>query len=427
MEYFVSAIWIAFEYFAIILFFKAFLSTKCSKIKTYIVYAFGWAIIFLCINIPIINPFSMYVKYATIFALLLFLFEGQLYAKIFLEIVIILFITGMDSIITYGSSVLLKISVSELIWKRNTYIAVGTLNKLIVLLCTWLIYHSRQSYGLGSIHRKWFILTLIFPMTSLIILSLNYYNNQSNQDISIGVLLISALLAVANMGVIYLIHSLEKATIQEQESALLRKQIELQKENYVALEGNYRIQRKAAHEFERHIQVLNELLMRNEIMTAQEYVGQLQKDRNLHMFSISTGHPAIDVILNQKYQTARAQGIKMQIQINELSSIKIHTDVLVVLLSNLLDNAIEACQKISSHSHREILCTILHEGSLYICVRNTSMPVKIENGQIATDKKRSNEHGYGMPAIRYVLNQLGAEYIFEYNDGWFQFVADVPM
>lgn len=355
----------------------------------------------------------------------LHLFSGAWYAQILLELVIILFITITDSIVSYGTSALLKISLSELIWRKNAYIVIGTLNKLIVLLCTWLTYHFRNVYGLRSIHRKWFALMLMFPLISMIILMLNYYNNQRNQDISMGVLLISAFLAVANMGVIYLMHSLEKATIKEQEAALLKQQIEYQKENFIALEQSYRNQRKVTHEFERHIETLRDLLVRDESITACEYVNRLQKDRNLRVFCINTRHPVIDVILNQKHQLAYEFGIKMQVQINDLASVQIQPDAIVVLLANLLDNAIEACQKVNTR--KEICCTILHGESLYISIRNTTQPVVIQNGEIATDPKRSIEHGYGIPAIKLILEQLNAEYTFEYEDGWFQFVADIPI
>ena len=47
------------------------------------------------------------------------------------------------------------------------------------------------------------------------------------------------------------------------------------------------------------------------------------------------------------------------------------------------------------------------------------------HGEILTTKQNAAEHGYGLPAVKYILNQLGAEYTFAYHDGWFQFVAEI--
>lgn len=165
------------------------------------------------------------------------------------------------------------------------------------------------------------------------------------------------------------------------------------------------------------------MLDRKEYETAQDYIRQLQADRTLKVFSIASNNPVIDVVLNQKHQVAQENGIKMRVKVNDLSSVSIKTNKLVVLLSNLLDNAIEACLKIEQN--KEIVCCILKEDSVYISIRNTSPPVTIINGEIPTTKQDATEHGYGLQAVKYILDQLEAEYTFAYNDGWFQFVAEI--
>ena len=34
---------------------------------------------------------------------------------------------------------------------------------------------------------------------------------------------------------------------------------------------------------------------------------------------------------------------------------------------------------------------------------------------------------YGIPTVKLLLEQMQAEYAFDYNDGWFQFVAEIPL
>ena len=138
---------------------------------------------------------------------------------------------------------------------------------------------------------------------------------------------------------------------------------------------------------------------------------------------VSSKHPVIDVILNQKYQTARENEIKMQIRVNDLSALTIPSDSLVVVLTNLLDNAIEACRRIDGY--REILCTILYDDGVYISIRNTSEEVVIVDGKIPTSKQDSLSHGFGLMSVTYVLEELGAEYTFGYDEGWFYFAAEI--
>lgn len=211
--------------------------------------------------------------------------------------------------------------------------------------------------------------------------------------------------------------------LPDSESLLLRQHMEMQQESMSALEQNYRMQRKSAHEFEHHLQVLRDLLEQGETETAYNYLTQLKRNRSIHVMSVSSNHPVVDVILNQKHQTARQNEIKMQIQVSDLSAVQIPSDALVVLLTNLLDNAIEACRRIDGY--REIFCTILYDDGLYISIRNTSLPVSIVDGKIPTSKQNSLSHGYGLLSVSYMLDKLGAEYTFGYDEGWFHFTAEI--
>ncbi len=211
--------------------------------------------------------------------------------------------------------------------------------------------------------------------------------------------------------------------LSDSESLLLRQHMEMQQESMSALEQNYRLQRKSTHEFEHHLQVLRDLLDQGETETAQSYLGQLKRNRSIHVMSVSSNHPVVDVILNQKHQTARQNEIKMQIQVNDLSAVQIPSDSLVVILTNLLDNAMEACRRIDGY--REIFCTILYDEGLYISIRNTSGPVSVVDGKIPTSKQNSLSHGYGLLSVSYMLDKLGAEYTFGYEEGWFHFTAEI--
>ena len=95
-----------------------------------------------------------------------------------------------------------------------------------------------------------------------------------------------------------------------------------------------------------------------------------------------------------------------------------------MLLSNLLDNAIEACCRMEGR--RTIQCSILLDGALFLSVRNTSMPVTIVGDNIPTSKTPKEEHGFGLSHIQLIMKQLNAEYTFAYENGWFEFVAEIP-
>lgn len=209
----------------------------------------------------------------------------------------------------------------------------------------------------------------------------------------------------------------------DSDALLLKQHMELQKESMNALEQNYRLQRKSTHEFEHHLQVLGDLLKQGETEAACEYLDKLKKNRSMHIMGVNSRHPVVDVILNQKYQLARESDILVQVQVNDLSGLDIPSDSLVVVLTNLWDNAIEACRRIDGC--REIFCSILYDDGLYISIRNTSNPVRITDGKIATSKTDPLSHGFGLMSVCYTLDGIGAEYSYGYDEGWFSFVAEI--
>lgn len=421
----ISAIWNALEILCYFFLFSAFLKQKRNKVSVVMTFLITWMSFLLCININIMNVFDQVAPVCIAVAASFFLYTGKWHHHIFAALLCYILFAIVDTTIAYGVSILRGISFSELIWQKNTYLTAVTIAKLLEVLFAWLVFRTRSTHRLENGKSNWVVLTLLFPVASVIMLVVIFYSFQDSQDLSVGAVIFSVVLGIANVAILYIIHAIEKATHQEREMDLLKQQISLQTNNYESLENNYRLQRQSVHEFERHLQVLTNLIESDEIETAERYLKQIKANRSLRVFCVNSHHPVIDVILNQKYQLAQDHNIHMHIQVNDLSTVSVQTDFLVVVLSNLLDNAIEACLHVPEN--RIIFCRLLVGESFYLSIRNTSNPVVIKNGTIETTKDNFHEHGYGIPAVRYILDNMSAEHTFEYQNGWFQFVAELPL
>lgn len=424
MEYVISAIWIGMELLCVIFFNGAFLVKKSKGKYNRLLILVIWISVSFYTYFPI-NPIFRQILVPLIFSgVSLLIYKGTCIAHIFLSVICYIFIASVDAIAVNGMCSLLHVSYETFVWRKLSYTTLLTADKIMVTFLAWLLRRFRKKKNRGMQHGRWLLLSVLFPAISMLIFLMFFYYAPRDEDISISTVFFGSILLIANIAMLHIIDSMEKATSQEQAMLLLKQQISLQSENYDALQQNYTVQRKATHEFERHIQVLRDLLDQEEYDSAKNYLSQLQANRTLKIFCIHSNNPVIDVVLNQKHQLAQENGITMRVQVNDLSAIPYQTDELVVLLSNLLDNAIEACLRMEDA--REILCSILEEDGIYISIRNTSNPVVIENGEMATSKQNVAEHGFGVPAIKYILDRLNAEYTFAYKDGWFQFVAEIP-
>ena len=424
MEYVIGAVWALLELVCFSLFCKAFLERKANVQKSLLLYAATFCVLFVFTNIVDISPFQQIVTIGTYVFLSFCLYRGHWLRHILVVILLFVFAAVVDTGILYGASILIGLSYDELVWKKLTYITIVTVGKLIEILIAYIAYYLRPAAGKQPIQGKWLGLLLLFPTASLSALFVIFNAYKAEADLPTGAFLLCIALGLTNIANIYLVRSLEQSARKDQEMSLLNQQMEIQTQSILELERQHKLQRQAAHEHQRQLQTIHDLITTDKVGTAQSYIEELRGNASTRLCVINSHHPVIDAVLNHKYQMAKDRSIEMQVQVNHLANIKLSADALVVLLSNLLDNAIEACEKVPEK--RMIHCRILLGDTLFLSVRNTSLPVVISNGNIQTTKPNKKDHGFGLIGIRHILDRHQAEYTYQYQDGWFQFVAEIP-
>ena len=425
MEYIITSIWVFLDCLTLTVFSNSFFTLRYKMKKTVPIFLLIWSLTSICaFYLPDGYTYRI-LSFSLILLLQLLLYKGTLIRYLLCVTVGFIFIGIIDIVSLYGVSSMLNISYSLFIWKKMLYTATGTIGKLVALLLSYLFAKYHQQNKIGCIQHRWMILTVLFPVSSLFMMLIIFMSFQYAEDLSPSAFAYGIIMAIANFAILYLINIMEKRTKEEQQLILLNQQMEIQSKSITALNQSYQNQRRVSHEHLHQLQTIVDLLDRGEEQAIRQYISEIQGTRRTTALNINTHNPVLDAILNQKYQWASENGIKMQFQINDLSKITLGLNELVVLFANLFDNAIEACLKIPSD--RAIYCHIICEESLYISIRNTSQPVEIVNGLIETTKEPRHEHGFGLPNIRHILNGLSAEFAYHFKDGWFHFVAEIPL
>ena len=112
----------------------------------------------------------------------------------------------------------------------------------------------------------------------------------------------------------------------------------------------------------------------------------------------------------------------MYFDLSDLKDIPLDRTHLVIVVSNLLNNAIEAAaQAAPPEVHVRMKKT---EGELVISVRNrVRQNVEIPEGQLPRSTKREPGHGMGLANVCAVLEAHNAEYTLSCRDNWFRFTC----
>ena len=129
-----------------------------------------------------------------------------------------------------------------------------------------------------------------------------------------------------------------------------------------------------------------------------------EKHRGHEVFS-NTGNLIIDSIINSKLQDALEIGIEVEASVILPATIEINSDDMVVILGNLLDNAIEACQRMTSSKYIKLFIKY-EEGCLIICIKNTFDQIINKNGEnFITRKEDSGLHGVGIKSVKSTIEK----------------------
>lgn len=424
MEYIITPIWGLLDYLALTFFANSFFSLRHNAKRSICFFVLIWCLGSICAAVLPDGYLYRILMLVLFFTLLILLYRGTLFRYLLCGTICYTFLGIIDTLFIYGVCALLNISYDVIVWRKILYTATVTLGKMVEVLLSYVFMKYHRQKKIGSIQYRWLALTIIFPASSLFMFLIVFMSFQDAQDLSISAFIYSLIMAIANFAILYLINIMEKRTKEEQQLTILNQQMEIQSKSIAALNQSYQNQRRVTHEHLHQLQTIVDLLDHGEEQAIRQYISEIQGTRRITALNINTHNPVLDAILNQKYQWASENGIKMQFQINDLSEITLGLNELVVLFSNLFDNAIEACMKLPSD--RAIHCHIVNGDSMFVSIRNTSPTVEIVDGMIETTKEPRHEHGFGLPNIRHILKGLSAEFAYHYEDGWFHFVAEIP-
>lgn len=319
-------------------------------------------------------------------------------------------LVGVEALLDPGTEEILNepinITIVALICKTVLFLFIVLLNK---------VFHSNNSFNLIT-DREW-IRFLFFPFMTIVCMSALAVEEKNEGS---AVLVVSFVLVFFNFLVFYIIRDVVSKEKEMRETCLSQERIKNQMAMYQYMEGVYSEQRKRTHEFKNHLICLSGLLRSEEYLEAKGYLNKINNNWVEEMDFINTNNMIVNSVINQKFKAAKKKGIPLLLSINDLSNLQMEEEDIVTLLANLLDNAIEACEKITK-GNKVIKLRFLDEGrKIIISVRNpVAEQVHLGEKGLFTTKKDKNEHGIGMLNIENVVRKYDGESICSCNAGYF--------
>ncbi len=298
---------------------------------------------------------------------------------------------------------------------------------LVIIILVGMFTKSKNK----AVPIRYWLLLLTVPVTTLGTLTVyQYYIDllAPGEDINIYIIISTVGLVFINVLVFTLFSKLQNQLEIRRNADLLNTQMRLEKESFKRIEESYNRTRELRHDLKNHIFVLKGIA---ENGTKEEMLSYLEKMTDAveeATYVSMSKNSAVDAILNEKLLYAQKNGISTQFDVTPLENTKISAMDICTILSNALDNAVEACIKFENFSDRYIDVKIEDsENEMIISVKNPSTQApKHRAGVYISRKKDSENHGLGLKSIKRTVDKHKGDMLVKYESGIFNLVISLP-
>ena len=230
-------------------------------------------------------------------------------------------------------------------------------------------------------------------------------------------------LTVAVLIHLCIVQMFNEQVVQQQE---LQIEAVREKESAEALLESYTTQRRLTHEFTNHTDALALLLQQEDYEGAKAYLASLTRVIASNTTIMNTHNPLLDALLSKKYEEASRRRVMVYFDLPDLRDLPMEKTDLVLVFSNLLNNAIDAAAK--ADPPEVYVRARKNEQEVVLSVRNrVQKNLDLTDGQLPRTTKKEPGHGIGLWNVKDVLAAYGGEYTISCRENWFRFTCTIPI
>lgn len=178
--------------------------------------------------------------------------------------------------------------------------------------------------------------------------------------------------------------------------------------------------RRRKHEMRHHMQTLHSLLSAQEVERAEEYIEKLIQETDQFAETAYSGNVVVNSIVGIRLNQAKKEGIAVQSHIHVPARLEVDDVDLNSLLSNMLENAIEACMRMEDRTGAYINLEIRKKQRfLFVECENSVDRKEALDAARTMEKDNPKEHGFGLKVMRAVAEKYASIIQIEREPGRF--------
>lgn len=285
--------------------------------------------------------------------------------------------------------------------------------RLVNLLVFMLIKRLIDKSILKMNKREWLLIISVFLLSafSFGMIHIALRSTALNYTAMVLLLLSEIGFFLLNLICIVITVSLNKSNQAAENLKLQKQQLEHNIRYAETVRNQYQEIRNMRHDMKQHLAAVSGLQLEGKYDAAQKYLSEISSSIDRIEIFVDVGNDFVNAILNSKLSVARSKGI--EVMCNSTSKVSgINEYDLCNLIGNMLDNAIEAAEKVDANAVIEI-AILSDKYKLMITVSNSiAESVLAGNVELKTTKTDSELHGFGLNSIRSIAEKYNGSVDF---------------
>ena len=189
----------------------------------------------------------------------------------------------------------------------------------------------------------------------------------------------------------------EKYFVEQQQVHAIQERMEEVEQFYHGI-------RQMKHEMKNHLTNIKGLVRNGSYEEIEKYIDQMDESMNVFELTIKTGNTVTDVIVNDKQKVAEKHGIQFQSEFSYPKSDGYNAYDIGVIINNLLQNALEACEKMAE-GRKYIYLSGRQKKKFYLINVKNSFEGEVlfdtkTNLPLSTKGKDISLHGIGLSNVK---------------------------
>ncbi|WP_082812290.1 sensor histidine kinase [Clostridium sp. Marseille-P299] len=195
---------------------------------------------------------------------------------------------------------------------------------------------------------------------------------------------------------------------------------------YEEIKNIYLDMRGWRHDYHNHIQVIKAHIALMQIEEVNTYLDKLEQELSHVDTFVKSGNLMIDAILNSKLSLAEKKNIKINCKAEVKEDLSVSEIDLCVILGNLLDNAIESCERIEEDKRFIRVYIAIIKKQLYLSIQNSAKEDLSVNDKNYITTKRGN-HGLGLKRVKILTEKYDGYLNLQNEPGIFASEVTIPL